>query len=165
MGNYPERDWSNFIDDETKKAIGSATINEGMGGITYALKLLKEAWTEWGEKNPEYPTNIHKGCGDARMILDIDYKFLGIKNLSNGRIKPLVEEGMNFLRKKGELKGSYNLKKDIVNCVDEVLVPKNTYTGELYKYNKMLYLIVPEDHPFQKNVYIDLNTFSLYSKY
>ncbi len=158
MGTYLKRDWSDFINSETKKAIGSATINEELGGIAYSLKLLKEVWMDWNEKNPEYPTNIYEGCGDASMILDIDNRFLGIKNLTNGRLKPLIEEGMNFLYEDGEPKGSYNLKKDILNCVDDVLAPENTYTGELYQYNQMLYLIVPEESHFQRNVYIDLNT-------
>ena len=167
MGTCLEREWSEFIDNETKKAIGSVIINEGIGGIAYSLKVLKEAWIDWKEKNPEYPRNIYEGCNNALMILDIDNRFLGIKNISNGRMKPLIEEGVNFLHKEGKYTGDYNLKKDILNCVDSVLVPKNTYTGELYHHNKRLYLIVPEESPFhfQSNVYIDMNTPPRNSKY
>ncbi len=153
-----ERQWSEFIDSETKKAIGSALIEENVGGIVYSLRLLKKSITNWRKEHTVYSTELREGCNNASMILDIDNKFLGIKNLANGRLELLIAEGIHLLRDADEkLEKSYYLQKDILNAVKDVLVPKDTLVGDLYQYDGEIYLIVQKKKfHLQRNVYIDL---------
>jgi len=152
-------DWSKFIDAKTYIAIGKAlALYEEEGFVSPLIELKKER-DNWLDKHTSKPTTLKDECDDSCMLLEIDNRFLGIRNLSNSRLEGLVTESIDFLEKNAKWISPYSLLHPKRNVVRDILKPKGTYVGELYKYTKNksenTFLIIRESHKFQRNVYLD----------